>query len=240
MNIFWLSWDVDECARFHGDKHVGKMILEGTQLLCNAYWWYGLEAPYKPTHMNHPCSVWVRMNLRHWVYLRQLVLALGREYRHRFGRSHRSALLAAKLPLPPIPRTKFIRPPLVVPEAYQWSSVPHSYRLYYLNDKKHLHVWTRRARPWWVEPIPDPKERLEPMVIHPEPWEVVPRDSVVIGKKPWVNYQGDPDRWVAKRMADPKLKADIRNGLRGHDLVCFCRLKRCPAELYLQIANSRN
>ena len=37
MNIFYLSHDVDECARFHVDKHVVKMILESAQLLSTAH-----------------------------------------------------------------------------------------------------------------------------------------------------------------------------------------------------------
>lgn len=34
MNIFILDEDIDTCARYHVDKHVVKMILEGAQLLC--------------------------------------------------------------------------------------------------------------------------------------------------------------------------------------------------------------
>lgn len=38
MNIFYLSEDIDECAEFHIDRHVTKMILESAQLLCMALW----------------------------------------------------------------------------------------------------------------------------------------------------------------------------------------------------------
>lgn len=38
MNIFYLSDNVEECAEFHIDKHVTKMILESAQLLCMALW----------------------------------------------------------------------------------------------------------------------------------------------------------------------------------------------------------
>ena len=37
MNIFFLSFDPEECAEFHCDKHVLKMILEYAQLLSTAH-----------------------------------------------------------------------------------------------------------------------------------------------------------------------------------------------------------
>lgn len=37
MNIFYLSHDVDQCAQWHVDKHVVKMILETCQLLSTAH-----------------------------------------------------------------------------------------------------------------------------------------------------------------------------------------------------------
>ena len=36
MNIFFLDWDTEKCAKYHCDKHVVKMILETAQLLCGA------------------------------------------------------------------------------------------------------------------------------------------------------------------------------------------------------------
>ncbi|RYF51626.1 MAG: hypothetical protein EOO38_02760 [Cytophagaceae bacterium] len=38
MNIFYLSDNLEECAEFHIDRHVTKMILESAQLLCMALW----------------------------------------------------------------------------------------------------------------------------------------------------------------------------------------------------------
>ena len=61
MNIFWLSTDVEEGARFHCDKHVVKMILEYAQLMSTAHVELdGSQVAYKPTHKNRPCAVWVR------------------------------------------------------------------------------------------------------------------------------------------------------------------------------------
>lgn len=36
MNIFILDNDIEKCAQYHVDKHVSKMILESSQLLCTA------------------------------------------------------------------------------------------------------------------------------------------------------------------------------------------------------------
>ena len=38
MNIFFLDWNVDKCAKDHCDKHVVKMILETAQLLCSVHY----------------------------------------------------------------------------------------------------------------------------------------------------------------------------------------------------------
>lgn len=239
MNIFLLSWDVDECARWHGDKHVGKMALEGTQLLCNAWWFVGGEAPYRPTHMNHPCSVWVRMNVEHWIYLRQLVVALGAEFEHRFGKKHRSAELARKLPVPPLPHGRFIVPPLVVPEQYQWGSVPISYRLYYANDKKHLHQWTRREEPWWIEPKDD-SERFDVEVRHPEPGTPL-RGAVHVGLgshySPRFRVAWDEAAFTKWTKEMWRKKGIIRRDLRGKDLACFCCAGGCPGSVLAEIAN---
>lgn len=238
MNVFILSWDVDECARWHGDQHVGKMILEGTQLLCNAWWFIGGQAPYKPTHINHPCSVWARMNVEHWVYLRQLVLALGREFEHRFGKEHRSAVVARRLKVPPLGRMRWVNPPLVMPEQYHWGSVPSSYRLYYLHEKTAQHKWTRRAPPWWIKR--DWEDRIEPEVLHIEGWEDVPPESVQVGLgtkwSPGVRSFTE-DRFKAWVRRMNREKGAVRSALRGRDLLCICR-GLCPGEVLFKIANS--
>jgi hypothetical protein len=152
MNIFILSWNTEECARLHCDKHVRKMILESTQLLCSAMHSCGMQGvPYKPTHMNHPMAVWVRMNTAHWVYLRRLALALCAEYTYRWNKEHACEAVIRSLEVPPLERRRaFCKPPLLVPDDCKRYSVPKSYRLYYLNYKQHLLQWTKRERPTWA------------------------------------------------------------------------------------------
>lgn len=58
MNIFFLHYDPKQCAQYHLDKHVVKMILETAQMLYSVHWFLELELPenaYKKTHVNHPC-----------------------------------------------------------------------------------------------------------------------------------------------------------------------------------------
>lgn len=150
MNIFILHWDVKQNAEWHCDKHVRKMILEYTQLLCTTLNYYGQESPYKSTHTNHPAAVWTRMNLLHWVYLRQLALALCAEYTYRWDKVHKCEGVIRSLPLPKIKRSLFCKPPLMMPDDCKKHSVPISYRLYYLNYKQHILQWTKRERPLWA------------------------------------------------------------------------------------------
>lgn len=150
VNIFILDWNPVINAQMHCDKHVRKMILESTQLLCTANWWHGYPSPYKPTHVNHPCSTWVRMNLLHWVYTRQIALALCAEYTYRWGKAHKCEAVVRNLPVPKINRTPFLKPPLIMPDECKKHSVPTSYKLYYLNYKQHILQWTKRERPTWA------------------------------------------------------------------------------------------
>ena len=63
MNIFYLDQDIQTCVEYHCDKHVVKMPLETTQMLCTVYHRYGAIAPYKPVHAKHPCTLWAGNNV---------------------------------------------------------------------------------------------------------------------------------------------------------------------------------
>lgn len=85
MNIFVLDRDPVIAARMQCDKHVVKMVLESTQMLCTAY----DDAPYKHTHKNHPCSVWSRDNLFNHMWLLVHAYALADEYSRRYNKTHK-------------------------------------------------------------------------------------------------------------------------------------------------------
>lgn len=77
MNIFVLDTDPAIAASYHCDQHLHKMILESAQMACAVALHYatfrkdlkGLPH-YKPTHINHPCTEWLRKDIRNvfWMY----------------------------------------------------------------------------------------------------------------------------------------------------------------------------
>lgn len=88
MNIFVLSHDPIQAARFLCDKHVCKMIVETAQMLSTA--WPIDVSPYKHTHVNHPCNVWMRSSLSNYKWLLVHGLTLCEEYTKRYNRVHKT------------------------------------------------------------------------------------------------------------------------------------------------------
>lgn len=151
MNIFFLDYDVKKCAEYHVDKHVVKMILETSQLLCGVHWVCGSEAPYKLSHKNHPCSIWVRKSLSNYLYLCELGLELGREYTHRYGKKHKSIEIIewCLINKPNILDIGFTEPPKAMPDEYKVKDVILSYRNYYRGAKTSFASWKNRQIPNW-------------------------------------------------------------------------------------------
>lgn len=98
MNLFILAQLVKEAAIGHCDKHCIKMILETCQLLYTAHHYNTPEPkwdaicphePYRMTHKNHPCAVWVRAKQAHYEWAVNLGFELCREYQRRFGKEHK-------------------------------------------------------------------------------------------------------------------------------------------------------
>ena len=88
MNIFVLDLRPNRAAQMMCDKHIIKMILESAQLLC-AHFEPGI-APYKRTHYNHPCSIWIRRSRTNYQWLLDHADALCDEYAFRYGKIHKS------------------------------------------------------------------------------------------------------------------------------------------------------
>ena len=87
MNIFVLDIDHDRRAQYHHDRHM-KLILEAAQMMITTIrvvrgnpgiingkpYQYCLDElneetefkTYKATHINHPCTAWVRQSATHW------------------------------------------------------------------------------------------------------------------------------------------------------------------------------
>ena len=152
MNIFALNSDPILAAQNHVDKHVVKMPLEASQILCTVVRGLGGEARYKPTHKNHPCTRWAGESSGNYEWLVQLGLALCNEYTHRYGKRHACEAVIREIsaPLPALriaPRGAFA---LAMPEEYKQVDSVAAYQAYYRAEKAHLHSWKNRQPPVWL------------------------------------------------------------------------------------------
>lgn len=155
MNIFYLDRNIKKNAAYHCDKHVVKMILETAQLLCSVYWANGIEAPYKKTHVNHPCAIWARESAGHFIYLINLGRELGKEYNARYNKHHKSLQVidwcADNSPSLRFNKMEFTEPPKCMPDKYKTEDTVESYRRYYISDKKDIAQWKYSEIPNWFK-----------------------------------------------------------------------------------------
>ena len=154
MNIFILDKDILKCAEYHCDQHVVKMILESVQMLCTALNKKGFTTPYKSTHSQHPCVLWVEESFENFLWLQSLAIALNAEYRFRFDKDtdHKSISVLDK-----ISDCRYDNPGLTefaqaMPDKYKIPADPVSaYRQFYLGEKMGFARWTNRNVPEWAE-----------------------------------------------------------------------------------------
>ncbi len=146
---------MEKCAQYHCDRHVVKMILESAQMLSTALRIYGIDKGYKPTHVNHPCTVWARESLSNWKWLRDLATCLNLEYRYRFkkGANHASWDLINSLPYPSIEDIGLTSFAQAMPEKYKKKDTVTAYRKFYMAEKRTLFSWTGRKTPDWVQKV---------------------------------------------------------------------------------------
>ena len=155
MNIFILDMDMIKSIQYLPDKHVVKMPLESTQLLCGAYYTLGQSTGktgiYKATHLKHPCSVWTAESLDNWLWLQEYTLKLGEEYTYRYGKKHKSVELAKSLIAPDMESLGLTEFAKAVPEEFKDLDVVDAYRQYFIKYKNHIKTYTNRDIPsWWV------------------------------------------------------------------------------------------
>lgn len=176
MNIFYLDNDPQKCAQYMVDKHVVKMILETAQLLSTAHRlldgeeYIGASASgrkakrwrlpddretvlYSATHVNHPSAVWCRENHQNYTWLFEHFLSLIAEYGFRYGKDHKCIDMVDALFNPPKNiKKKAFTPvtPAMAPEYIVSKDSIENYRNYYKQGKTHLHKWTKRNPPDWL------------------------------------------------------------------------------------------
>ncbi len=157
MNVFYLDKDPTHAAAMMVDRHVVKMILESAQMLSTAHRLLDDNPPeelYKATHKNHPSSVWVRQSDQHYRWLMYHLVGLAEEYTYRYGKTHATTRLFPLLKQLPknIPQNGFTQPPSCMDPKYVISAdAVENYRNYYKLGKTHLHSWTKRPPPTWIQ-----------------------------------------------------------------------------------------
>lgn len=159
VNIFILSDDPVLAAQYQVDVHVVKMPLESAQLLSTAAVELFPEhllpsTLYRPTHKNHPCTIWTRSSYANFRWLCMHGLALCREYTYRYGKIHKSKAVITSLYslCRNMPRDRLTSFALAMPEDFQFYDPVLSYRTYYKHKRDTLprFTYTNRPIPEWL------------------------------------------------------------------------------------------
>lgn len=189
MNIFILDNDIQKSVEYHIDAHVIKMPLEAAQIISttiavDSYLGFlpralsrdetaKLKASisagwpfYKPTHVNHPCTIWARQSNANFRYLVDYCLFLNKEKLHRYPDkpAHKSALLVEDFvdgwwPIHIACNSEFTPFAQAMPEEYKSTDAVDAYRAYYYCEKqtdrsgKRMDKWTNRNTPFWWEEV---------------------------------------------------------------------------------------
>ena len=151
MNIFWLANAPKKIAEHHCDKHVVKMPLEMTQMLCTVHDRYDNDSPYKPVHQKHPCTLWIGASIENYVLAWKVGEQLFKEYTYRYGKVHKSQSILYSLRCPPTNLTTqgLTTRPQTMPDIYKQPDTIQAYRSYYLGEKMYMAKWTKRNQPYW-------------------------------------------------------------------------------------------
>jgi len=157
MNIFILSNTPKECAKQMLDKHVVKMPTESMQMISTILHHHGIDSPYKPVMLNHPCTIWARKSKQNFSFLWNHCYELCKEYTIRYGKTHKVEETLKEYDyqitktydlLPDIGRTPFAQ---AMPDKYKNEDAVKAYREYYLNEKYTFATWKTQEPDWWPD-----------------------------------------------------------------------------------------
>ena len=171
MNIFALDKDPVKATEYMIDVHVGsksaggKMIVESSQLLANAYTLDELlDAPFtqknqprKHSYIHHPSSKWVIASLDNFNWLLLHAQAMIKEKLYRGGNLHScyEFLDWCSQNTPNLPSVGLTPFALAMPEEYKQNDPIQAYRDYYMGDKQYntsgkwMMIYTNRDYPKW-------------------------------------------------------------------------------------------
>jgi len=111
---------------------------------------------YNATHMNHPSAIWCRESVENYNWLGDHLFALCNEYTYRYGKVHKVQATGLMLELlsPPFNLKTYDHTPMriAMSDEFKISDDPViNYRNYYRQGKQHLHKWTKRQAPDWIQ-----------------------------------------------------------------------------------------
>lgn len=164
MNIFFLDVSPRRAAQYHCDIHVNKMITESLQMMSVALHHFGLLTPLKKdgnhyshrSHINHPCTKWVRESVDNFLWTYDLTQYLCEEFEKRNKKRHAGAnsletIDVYKL-IETMPSKGLTAPALAMPEEFKTPTSPVlSYRTFYNHDKWEFAKWKYTTTPeWWA------------------------------------------------------------------------------------------
>ena len=165
MNLFATSACPIQSAKDLPDILVNKMFQESVQLLSSAHFELdGVKRGTKPTHKNHPATIFTRTCKQNYQWTLDHATALMAEYEHRRGKVHGykkyfDEVLSLPANIPDSGDTDF---PMCMPlDCKKTLDVHKNYR-YYLNvkfkdwvtrtNKRHIIAkWTNSVKPDWIE-----------------------------------------------------------------------------------------
>ena len=110
------------------------------------------ERGYRPVHLHHPCTRWIRASVENYVFACRLALAIGNEYKYRYGKVHLCTEHALWLfdHVPDLPSIGLQPFAIAMNDEYKISDdAIECYRHYYRTSKEErgLLQYTRRERP---------------------------------------------------------------------------------------------
>lgn len=171
MNIFFLSLSEEQCAAYHCDKHVNKMITEHLQMMSVALDHYGYPPARKKdgnyystrAYKNHPCTKWVKESSSNFMWLYVTTYHLCGEFRKRFGRNHAgmNSLISLNVEGDSIitkvmeegifPHIGMTLPAQAMPSFCRVDGNPvQAYRNYYNWMKWRFASWKTQPPSWWA------------------------------------------------------------------------------------------
>lgn len=155
MNIFILDLDHKLNAKYHCNTHIIKMPTELAQILGTVMDSFGLKTSIKPTHQNHPCTIWAKQSKANFNFTKELCYELCKEYTFRYGKRHKVEDYLEEIFCPDtLTNDSLSTFAQAMPEQYRNKDSVQAYRDYYINEKLCQDGWRweykNRTIPEWA------------------------------------------------------------------------------------------